>query len=141
MSHIAESVEVSVPVEDAYREWSRFTAFPEFMHGIEEVAAAPGATVHWVAGVDGVRREFDTEVTERVPGERIAWRSVAGVEHSGVVTFHALETGRSRVMLQIDHTPHGVLDAVGDWLGFIAHEVQRCLRDFKQHVEGRAVAH
>lgn len=135
MSHIAESVEVAVPLMAAYEQWSRVTAFPRYMHGVEQVVQTSDTTVHWVAGVDGVQREFETEITERVPGERIAWRSVSGTEQSGVVTFHALGARQTRVMLQLDHTPHGVLDTIGDRLGFVAHEVHRCLQDFKQHVE------
>ncbi|MEV4615934.1 cyclase [Kitasatospora sp. NPDC049258] len=116
MSQIEESVEVSVPVGSAYRGWSEWTAFPDFMSGAE--------------------RECEAEITGRTPGERIAWRAVGGgAEQSGVVTFHALGTDRTRVMLQLDHTPHGVVDLIGDRLGFVAHQVHRCLRDFKQHVE------
>ncbi|MER8186613.1 SRPBCC family protein [Kitasatospora sp. NPDC094015] len=135
MSQIEESIEVAVPVGSAYRSWSEWTAFPEFMSGVERVEPISADAVHWVAKVDGIQREFDAEITERTPGERIAWRSVGGAEQSGVVTFHALDADRTRVMLQLDHTPHGVVDVIGDRLGFVAHQVHRCLRDFKQHVE------
>lgn len=140
MSHIAESVEVAVPVMAAYEKWSRVTAFPCFMHGVERVEPTSDTTAHWVAVVDGVQREFDAEITERIPGARIAWRSVGGAEQSGVVTFHALGARQTRVMLQLDHTPRGMLDTIGDRLGFVAHEVHRCLRDFKQHVESNPSA-
>ncbi|MFD9123417.1 SRPBCC family protein [Kitasatospora sp. NPDC059571] len=135
MSRIEESVEVAVPVAAAYEQWCRTSAFPRFMSGVEEVAPGPAGTVHWVARVDGVRREFDAEITERVPGERIAWRSVDGAEQSGVVTFHDAGPGRTRIMLQLDHTPHGVIDLIGDRLGFVAHQVHRCLQDFRANVE------
>ncbi|WP_406193613.1 SRPBCC family protein [Kitasatospora sp. NBC_01560] len=140
MSRTQESVEVAVPVAAAYEQWSRVSAFPRFMSGVEEVAPGPAGTVHWVARVDGVHRAFDTEITERIPGERIAWRTVGGADHSGVATFHALDEGRTRIMLQLDHTPHGVVDLIGDRLGFVAHQVHRCLQDFKQHVEEEARA-
>ncbi|MFI9329483.1 SRPBCC family protein [Kitasatospora sp. NPDC052868] len=135
MSRTQESIEVAVAVEAAYEQWCRVSAFPRFMSGVEEVVPGPAGTVHWVARVDGVQREFVTEVTERIPGERIAWRSVDGADQCGVATFHALDGGRTRIMLQLDHTPHGVVDLIGDRLGFVAHQVHRCLQDFKQHVE------
>ncbi|WP_371496966.1 SRPBCC family protein [Kitasatospora sp. NBC_00374] len=140
MSRIEESVEVAVPVEAAYEQWCGISAFPRFMAGVEGVTPGPGGTVHWVARVDGIQREFDAEVTERIAGERIAWRAVDGAEHSGVVTFHALAADRTRIMLQLDHTPHGVVDVIGDRLGFVAHQVHRSLQDFKRHVEDPAAS-
>jgi uncharacterized membrane protein len=140
MSRIEESVEVAVPVAEAYQQWCRVSAFPRFMSGVEDVVPGPDGTVHWVARVDGVQREFDAEITERVPGERIAWRSVDGAEQSGVVTFHDQGAGRTRIMLQLDHTPHGMIDVIGDRLGFVAHQVHRCLQDFRVHAESRSRA-
>ncbi|WP_033820810.1 SRPBCC family protein [Kitasatospora sp. MBT63] len=140
MSRTEESIEVAAPVGAVYEQWCRVSAFPRFMSGVEEVVPGPGGTVHWVARVDGVQREFDAEITERIAGERIAWRSVDGAEQSGVVTFHDLGAGRTRIMLQLDHTPHGVIDLIGDRLGFVAHQVHRCLQEFKEHVERRSRA-
>ncbi|MFJ8039364.1 SRPBCC family protein [Kitasatospora sp. NPDC096147] len=135
MSHVAESVEVAAPVAVAYERWLASPGYPGFLHGVESVQLT-GARMRWVTVVNGVEQESEAELTELVPGERIAWRAVRGAEESGVVTFHPLGDGETRVMLQLDHTPHGVLDNLGDWLGFVAHDVQRCLRDFKELLEG-----
>jgi uncharacterized membrane protein len=72
-----------------------------------------------VAEVGGRRREWDAEITEQRPDERVAWKSVDGVTNSGVVTFHRLSAGRTRVMLQMEVEPEGVVEKAGDALGVI----------------------
>jgi uncharacterized membrane protein len=135
MSKIEESVEVEVPLTTAYTQWTRFAEFPRFMSGVQRIDRLDDRMTHWVTSVDGVHREFDAEITEQVPDDRIAWRSVNGPEQWGVVTFHRLSGTRTKVMLQLDHEPHGVVDVVGDMLGFVSHQVQRDLGEFKRFIE------
>jgi hypothetical protein len=119
MSKIEESVEVEVALGTAYRQWTRFTEFPRFMSGVERIDRVSDTLTHWVASVDGVHREFDAEITEQVPDERIA-------------------ANRTKVMLQLDHEPHGLVDTVGDRLGFVSHQVLRDLAEFKRFIEDPA---
>ncbi|HEV2637151.1 MAG TPA: hypothetical protein VGX23_18500 [Actinocrinis sp.] len=47
--------------------------------------------------IGGVRGEFDAELTEQHPDERIAWKSVGGdTEQAGAVTFHRLADAQTR---------------------------------------------
>ena len=140
MSKIEGSVEVEVALGTAYRQWTRFTEFPRFMSGVERVDRVSDTLTHWVASVDGVHREFDAEITELVPDDRIAWRSVNGAEQRGVVTFHRIDANRTKVMLQLDHEPHGLVDTVGDRLGFVSHQVLRDLAEFKRFIEDRGLS-
>ena len=135
MSSTEESVEVEAPLDAVYAQWTRFTEFPRFMSGVQRIDRLSDTLTHWVTSVDGVHREFDAEITEQVPGERIAWRSVNGAEQRGVVTFHRVDSTRTKVMLQLDHEPHGVVDTVGDLLGFVSHQVLHDLAGFKRHIE------
>lgn len=136
MSRVEESVEVDVPVAAAYNQWKRFTDFPRFMSGVEEVRVSDDLT-HWVVSVDRVHREFDARITEQIQDDRIAWASVTGPQQTGVVTFHRLGEDRTRLMLQLDHEPHGLLESVGDLLGFVHHQVHQDLQEFKQFMESR----
>jgi uncharacterized membrane protein len=138
VSQIEESVGVDAPVSVVYDLWTRFTDFPRFMGGVERVDRTGYDLTHWVTNVDGVRREFDARITEQIPEERIAWASVGGTRQAGVVTFHRLTDQHTKVMLQLDVDPHGVLDIIGDWLGFVAHQVQSDLREFKRFAEACA---
>jgi uncharacterized membrane protein len=137
MSTIEESIEVEVPVRTAYNQWTQFEEFPQFMEGVEAVTQRDDTHLHWVAEIAGVRREWDAEVTEQTPDQRIAWQSTNGTQHAGVVTFHRIEDGRSRVMLQLDTEPEGVVEKAGDALGVLKRQVKGDLERFKQLIESR----
>jgi len=101
MSQIQQSVDVDVPVSVAYNQWTQFESFPQFMSGVESITQIDDTRNRWVTNIAGVKREFDTEITEQHPDERIAWRSIGGdAEHAGVVTFRRLGDTSTRVMIQ-----------------------------------------
>jgi len=137
MSTIEESIEVDVPVETAYNQWTQFEEFPQFMDGVEEVRQIDETHVHWVAAFGGSRHEWDAEITEQLAGERVAWRNTDGKENAGVVTFHKLDDKRSRVMVQMDFVPEGIKEKVGDKLGASDRRVQGDLKRFKELIEAR----
>ncbi|MEE4540560.1 SRPBCC family protein [Streptomyces sp. V4-01] len=138
MSTIEESVEVAVPVSTAYNQWTQFEEFPRFMDGVERIEQRSPTLTHWVTSVGGQHREFDAEITEQIPDERVAWTTVAGeVRQAGVVTFHRLDPSHTKVMLQMEHDPQGIADTVGDKLGFVRHQAKGDLRRFKSYIESR----
>jgi uncharacterized membrane protein len=137
MSTIEESVELDVPVRTAYNQWTQFEDFPRFMEGVETVQQLDDTHLHWVAEIAGVRREWDAEITEQLPDDRIAWRSTDGTGNAGVVTFHHLDTSRSKVMLQLEFEPEGFTESVGDALGFVRRRAAGDLERFKGLIEDR----
>ncbi len=138
MSQIQESIDVAVPVRTAYDQWTQFESFPAFMVGVEEVRHLSDTTLHWRTKVAGREKEFDAEITEQVPDERIAWTSVEGAEHAGVVTFHRVDENQTRVMLQLDVEPDGAVEKAGDALGFVKRRVKGDLGRFKELSESGA---
>ncbi len=137
MSTIEESIEVAVPVSTAYNQWTQFEEFPRFMEGVEEIRQLSETRLHWKTKIAGVEREFEAEITEQHPDHRIAWHSVAGTEHAGVVTFHRISDDTSRIMLQLDSEPEGAVEKVGDALGILKRRVKGDLERFKQMIESR----
>jgi len=137
MSSITESVDVAVPVPTAYNQWTQFESFPQFMEGVESVSQLGDTMTHWVIDVGGVHREFDARITEQHPDERVAWESVAGPRHAGVVTFHRLNDTESRVTLQIETDPEGLVENAADALGFLSRRAKRDLGRFKEFIETR----
>ncbi|MBW3537343.1 MAG: SRPBCC family protein [Actinobacteria bacterium] len=139
MSAIEESVEVGVPVRTAYNQWTQFEEFPEFMDGVESVTQQGDTHLHWVAEIFGVKREWDAEITEQIPDERVAWCSTEGAKNAGVVTFHRLGDNKTKVMLQLEMDPEGFAEQAGDKLGILKSKASGDLKRFKDFIESRGV--
>ena len=75
---IIETIDVDVPVRTAYNQWTQFESFPHFLEEVESITQLDDTHVRWKVNVGGFEREFDTEITEQHPDERVAWRSLGG---------------------------------------------------------------
>ena len=138
MATIEKSIEVDVPVRVAYNQWTQFEEFPRFMEGVREVRQLDVKTLRWKAEVGGKEEEWVAQITEQIPDERIAWRTRAGARNAGVVTFHRIADGRTRIMLQLEYAPDGVVENVGDALGVVSRRVTGDLQRFKEFIESRS---
>jgi uncharacterized membrane protein len=136
-STVEESIEVNVPLSTAYNQWTQFEEFPRFMDSVHEVRQVDNTHLHWRADVAGKEKEWDAEITEQIPDKRIAWRSTSGVRNGGVVTFHKLDDMTTKVMLQMQYTPEGAVESIGDALGAVRMEARRNLERFKEMIEAR----
>ena len=139
MVSVDETIEVDVPVTTAYNQWTQFEEFPKFMATVESVRQIDDTHLHWRANVAGKEVEWDAEITEQIPDQRIAWRSTSGVPNAGVVTFHKIRNGRTRIMLQMDYEPQGVTETVGDMFGSVRHTARGDLKRFRKLLEDRGV--
>ncbi|MFC8921651.1 SRPBCC family protein [Cellulosimicrobium sp. NPDC057127] len=139
MSTVTQSVDVTVPVRTAYDQWTQFEEFPRFMEGVEEIRQLDATHTHWRTKIGGVEREFDAEITEQHPDERVAWNSTSGPDHAGVVTFHRLSDAETRVTVQLDWSPEGVVEKAGDALQLDERRVKGDLARFKEFIESRGV--
>ena len=137
MSDMTQTIDVDVPVNVAYNQWTQFESFPEFMDGVDEITQKTDTLTHWKISIAGVKREFDAEITEQEPDQRIAWKSVDGTDHAGVVTFHRLEDAKTRVALQLETKPEGLVEKAGDLLGLTNANAKADLKRFKQFIESR----
>lgn len=137
MSNVEQHVDVDVPVRTAYDQWTQFTEFPQFMDGVERIDQVSDTRTHWVTKIAGVSREFDAEVTEQTPDQRIAWTSEQGAEHAGVVTFHRLDDDKTRVTAQMDIDPEGFVENVADKAGILDRKVKGDMKRFKEFIENR----
>lgn len=137
MASVEHSIEVNVPVSTAYNQWTQFESFPEFMEGVEQVHQTDDKHLHWRANIGGQEREWDAEITEQSPDQRVAWTSISGPRNSGVVTFHHLEPGRCKVMLQMEYEPEGAKESVGSAMGMVGGQIKDDLDHFKKYIESR----
>jgi hypothetical protein len=137
MGTIEHSVDVAVPVRTAYNQWTQFESFPEFMEGVESVKQIDDTRLVWSVQVAGVHRAFEAEITEQRPDERVSWRSLEEPRQAGVVTFHRLDDDSTRVMLQMEFSPEGLVETVGDKLQLVRMRVHGDLERFKVFIEAR----
>jgi uncharacterized membrane protein len=135
MSTIEKSIDINVPAHTAYNQWTQFEDFPKFMEGVLEVRQLDEKRLHWCTKIGGKEQNFDSEITEQIPDKRIAWRSRAGSSNAGVVTFHPLNDEQTRIMLQMEYEPEGVIEKTGDLLGIASSRIQGDLQRFKDFVE------
>ncbi|HEX8033468.1 MAG TPA: SRPBCC family protein [Ktedonobacterales bacterium] len=137
MATTQQSIDVHVPVHTAYNQWTQFESFPQFMEGVESVQQVDDKHLHWKAKVGGKVQEWDAEITEQIPDQKIAWRSISGAPNGGVVTFNYLGPNETRVLLSIDYEPQGVAESAGAALGFMDRQVKGDLERFKTFIESR----
>jgi uncharacterized membrane protein len=137
MAEVTESIDVKVPVSTAYNQWTQFEEFPSFMGGVQQVQQLDDTHLHWVAEIAGKREEWDAEITEQKPDDRVAWTARGGKGNAGVVTFHRLGDDETRVTVQLDWQPEGVVENVGTALGFDDRQVSKDLDRFKEIIESR----
>ncbi|MFB7129247.1 SRPBCC family protein [Kitasatospora xanthocidica] len=138
MSMVKESVDVDVPLHTAYNQWTLFEEFPRFMEGVDSVTQLDDRHNHWRTSIGGVTREFDTEIVDQQPDERIAWRTTGGdVDQKGVVTFRQLDQDHTRVAMAIDFRPEGVAERAADVTGVVDRRVKGDLTRFKTFIEER----
>jgi uncharacterized membrane protein len=137
VSTVTEFVDVDVPVGVVYNQWTQFEEFPRFMDGVQEIRQLDETHLHWKTEIAGVKREFDAEITEQLPDERVAWKATEGEHQAGVVTFHRLDDQHTRVTVQMDFHPQGALETAADKLGLVDHRVKGDLHRFKEFIEDR----
>ena len=137
MSTIEKSIDVDVPISTAYNQWTQFEEFPRFMSGVDSIQQVDDTHLHWKVSVGGVDREFDAEVTEQHPDERVAWKSTGGPQHAGVVTFHRIDDDKTRVTVQMDWEPEGFVEKAGAMLQVDDMQVGNDLKRFKELIESQ----
>jgi len=140
MASVEKTIEVDVPVETAYNQWTQFETFPQFMESVEQVTQVTDTQLHWVAKVAGKTKEWDAQITEQEPDRRIAWSSTSGAQNAGVVSFESAGPDRARINLRLEVEPEGPVESSGAALGFLDRRVQGDLERFKQFIEERGTS-
>ena len=137
MKTIEESIEIAVPVSTAYSQWTQFESFPRFMDGIDRVEQKGDTQLHWVAEVGGEKREWDADITEQHPDQRVAWKAKGEEGPNGVVMFQKLDDAHTKVKLRMAYEPEGMKQAIGSAFGIDSRRVKGDLESFKEFIEAR----
>ena len=120
-----------------YNQWTQFEEFRGFMEGVESVTQRDAKRLHWKAEIAGKHLEWDAEIFEQIPDQRIAWRSTSGPLNTGMVNFESMGPGRTRVFLKVNYEPEGAMEKVGSALGMVGGRVEGDLKRFRDFIENR----
>ena len=138
MERIEKAIDVNCPLRTVYNQWTQFESFPKFMSGVKHVRQLDDTHVHWRASIWGKEKEWDAEITEQVPDQIIAWRSISGdAPNAGAVRFEPISDNRTRVILAMEYEPQGAAESAGDALGALDSTVQSSVEGFKEFIEHR----
>jgi uncharacterized membrane protein len=135
------AIDISVPVEVAYNQWTQFLEFPKFMFRVERIEQKDDTHLIWHEKIWGVRRQWEAEIVEQRPNERIVWKSLSGPQHVGVINFHQLHDPRlSRVQVNLDFEPTGLIEKTGRGWRATIRALDTDLQRFKAFVEMKEAA-
>ena len=137
MGATTHTIEVNAPLRAVYNQWTQFEEFPRFMEGVEEVRQEDQKRLFWRAKVGGKVKEWEAEITDQVPDQRIAWQSVDGSPNAGTITFEELGPDRTMVTATIEYEPEGFFEKTGDALGIPSGRVEGDLKRFRDYIEER----
>jgi len=137
---VEKTIQVNVPVSTVYNQWTQFEDFPQFMGGVQQVQQLDDRTLHWVAEIGGVRREWDATILEQVPDEKIAWAAVEGATNAGAVYFQPAGAGGTSVRLSLEYEPEGLIEKAGDALNIVERRAEADLEKFKSFIESEGYA-
>jgi uncharacterized membrane protein len=132
---IQQSVDVAVPISEAYKQWTSYEEWPKFMHRVDSVQQKDDSTISFSTKVWGITKEFEAEIVDKKRDERIEWHTEQGLAHSGVVTFHKLAPRLTRIEVSMDVKPDSLLEKAGRGMRFTKRAVRGDLHRFKAFVE------
>jgi uncharacterized membrane protein len=134
---VEKSIQVNVPVSTVYNQWTQFEEFPQFMGGVSEVRQIDDRTLHWVAEIGGVKREWNATILEQVPDQQISWAATEGATNAGAVYFAPAGEGQTLVRLSLEYEPEGLIEKAGDALNIVGKRAEADLEKFKSFIESQ----
>ena len=132
---VQQSVDVAVPLETAYNQWTQFEDWPEFMHRVTRATQDDDCSVNFATKIWGKTKEFTADIETQRPDERIKWRVSQGITHTGVVTFHELAPRLTRIELSMDVDPGSLIEKAARGMRHVKRAARADLHRFKAFIE------
>jgi hypothetical protein len=127
--------DIAAPIDVVYDKWTNFEEFPKYMHRVLTVEQKEENKISWTEKIWFSTRQWEGEITEQKKNDRIAWKTTQGTSHIGVISFHELDTSLTRVMVDMDFRPGGMIEKMASGMRFVKRAVQADLARFKAYVE------
>ncbi len=136
---VQQEIDIAVPVEVVYNQWTQFEEWPQFMHRLDQITQEDDCTVSFRTKVWGMSKEFVAQIVEQRPDERIQWDVTQGVRHTGVVTFHELAPRLTRVLVTVDVEPGSLIEKAARGMRHVKRAIRADLHRFKAFIEMQEV--
>ncbi len=139
-TNIIESIDVGVPIDVAYNQWTQFQDFSGFMKKVDSAERNEDTKVTFKAQVFWSHRTWESTILEQVPDERIVWRSKGAKGHvDGAVTFHELAPNLTRILVVLEYYPQGLFERTGNIWRAQGRRARLELKHFRRHVMTRTI--
>ncbi|MGX6607798.1 SRPBCC family protein [Micromonosporaceae bacterium Da 78-11] len=99
---VQQAIEVSAPLHTVYEQLAAFENYPRFMSGVQQVTPIGPDRTHWIMDVDGKRREFDAQITERSLDERVSWATTEGPLLAETITLRPMGETKTQIVAQLE---------------------------------------
>lgn len=134
--NLVEWIDVGVPVNIAYNQWTQFEDWSDFMKKVESVEhEEEEGTVKFKGQVFLSHRTWDATIKEMVPDDRIIWKSTGQKGHlDGSVTFHPVAERLTRICIVVEYYPQGFFEKTAQIWRAVGRRVQVEMKRYVRHV-------
>jgi uncharacterized membrane protein len=132
---VQQSIDVAVPIQTAYNQWTQFEEWPQFMHRVTRVSQEDKTKVSFATKIWGKTKEFEAKIVTARPDEKIKWEVTQGMTHTGWVTFHEIAPQLTRIELSLDVEPGGLLEKAARGMRHVKRAARGDLHRFKAYIE------
>jgi uncharacterized membrane protein len=138
MATIEQDIDIDVPVDVAYAQWTQFESFPDFMKNVKTVRQLDDTRLLWTAEVAGREHTWEAKIVDQQPNRRIAWRASDALMNAGTVTFEPGNAGtKTHVHVEFEYEPQGMVEKAGSAAKLDDAIVRADLGRFKELIEER----
>jgi cobalamin biosynthesis protein CobT len=132
---VQQAIDVAVPIETAYNQFTQFEDWPTFMFRVNNVSQEDDCSVNFTVKMWGFTREYTAKIETQRPDERIKWKVSQGITHTGVVTFHELADRLTRIEVNVDVDPGSLIEKAARGMRHVKRAIRADLHRFKAFIE------
>jgi len=130
---VQQAIDIGIPVTATYNHFTQFEEWPKFMHRVQSVSQDDETHLKFKTKIWLFSREFTAEIEEQRPDERIEWHVTEGITHHGVATFHELAPRLTRVEINVDVEPSGLIEKSARGMRHVKRAIRADLHRFKAY--------
>jgi carbon monoxide dehydrogenase subunit G len=136
MSMVQQAVEIGAPLHAVYQQLEVFENYPQFMSGVQQVTRIGNDQTHWIMEVEGHRREFDAQITERSMDERVSWATTEGPLLAETITLRPMGETRTQIIAQLEADVAYLMPSDRHGQATLSRQLKADLDTFKDLMEG-----